>query len=234
MSSSITAVAKNTDTIQTISVYGDLTNFKKGTHHKDIYQLGKLLAQSKKKLLINSQTYGVSDKFLQGVYDFKGNAEIISESHYYERNCPKTHFCRQLPFTLTKTSESAQQKRIDSADMYVILPGGLDSLTTFSDLVALQKRLKDNPNERAKTSQKSDTSNNGLNQSEYKSNQNIKPIILLNSNHYFDNIRNQLSEMKRQNVISDNDVDFIGFAEKPKEVLPLAQKLINQPSKVNF
>ena len=234
MSSSMTTVAQQSDNIQTISVYGDSTNFKKGTHPKDVYQLGKLLAQSKKKLLIDSQTYGVSGKFLQGIHDFKGNAEIISESSRYELNCPKTHFCHQMPYTLTKTTESARQKRIDSADMYVILPGGLDSLTTFSDLLALQKQLKENPKKWAKTSQKSDTPINGLNESEYSSNQKKKPIILLNSNHYFDNLRNQLSEMKRQNVISDSDIDFIGFAEKPKEVLPLAQKLINQPSKVNF
>lgn len=234
MSSSISAVAQNTDNIQTISIYGDSTNITKGNAQKDAYQLGKILAQSKKNLLVNGQTNGLSGKFLKGVYDFKGNAEIISESSQYELNCPKTHFCHQMPYTLTKTTESARQKRIDSADMYVILPGGLDSLTTFSDLIALQKQLKENPKEWAKKSQKSDASTNGLNESEYSSNQKTKPIILLNSNHYFDNLRNQLSEMKRQNVISDSDMDFIGFAEKPKEVLPLAQKLINQPSKVNF
>lgn len=235
LSTTLTAFAQNSNPqINTIGIYGDSHTITKGKHQKDVYQLGKLLAQSQKKLIVDGQTEGLSGKFLQGAYESKGNIEIVTTPAQYHKNCPQTHFCQHIPYELTKTPELAQEKRTDSADMYVILPGGLDSLTTFSDLIALQKQLKENPKEWAKKSQKSDASTNGLNESEYRSNQKTKPIILLNSNHYFDNLRNQLSEMKRQNVISDSDVDFIGFAEKPKEVLPLAQKLINQPSKVNF
>ena len=210
LSTTLTAFAQNSNPqINTIGIYGDSHTITKGNHQKDVYQLGKLLAQSQKKLIVDGQTEGLSGKFLQGAYESKGNIEIVTTPAQYHKNCPQTHFCQHIPYELTKTPELAQEKRTDSADMYVILPGGLDSLTSFSHLVGLQENLKKNFKSLKK-----------------------KPIILLNSNHYFDNLRNQLSEMKRQNVISDSDVDFIGFAEKPKEVLPLAEKLMKQSQKV--
>ena len=52
-----------------------------------------------------------------------------------------------------------------------------------------------------------------------------KPIIFLNINHYFDHLRYFIDEMRRQKILSEEETSFIGFAEKPKDVLPLAQKL---------
>lgn len=231
MCTSFAVFAQHKSAVQAIGIYGDSAISTKGTHQKEVKQLGKILAQSKKKLLFDGQTNGLSGKLLQSAYESKGNIEIFSTTAEYEQNCPETHFCRQIPYTLTNTQERADKQRVDSADMYLILPGGLDSFTDFADLVAVQQKKKnsktpatDDTNRSEKLPQKAVI---GLLKPQMTK-QRIKPIILLNSNHYWDNLREQFAEMKRQNIIKDEDIAFIGFAEKPKDVLPLAEKLIKQ------
>ena len=149
----------------------------------------------------------------------------------YEKNCPETHFCRQIPYSLHHSQLLTDIDRRDSADAYVILPGGIDSLSAFSQLLLVQESAEMQGNSRLKYTSGQGETDKGVHKGDVKLKSNkkhIKPIIFLNSNHYWDNLKEQLVEMQRQKVVSEGDFDYIGFAEKPKDVLFLAQKLTKQ------
>lgn len=221
----------NENIIETVSVFGDSMLEKTDKNGKAAYQLGKILAQQKKKLVFGGETSGLSGEMLKGAYDAHADITLITVPESFNAFCPENHFCRQLTYTFVESEEERRMTRADLGDVIVILPGGWESLALFAELANLQAQNRIYFNEDKELlkreilmGKKSPAELETADLTQPK----IKPIIFLNINHYWDNLRYLIDEMRRQNILSKAETLFIGFAGKPKDVLPLAQKMMNQ------
>lgn len=80
----------------------------------------------------------------------------------------------------TKTMNERKTKFIDSSDLFIISPGGIGTLDEFFEAITLKKLKKHN-----------------------------KPIIILNVNHFFDNLLNMLDEMVELGFIIESDKKMV-------------------------
>ncbi len=216
-------------TLETISIFGDTTNGKMSKNDKMAYQLGKMLADNKKKIVMGGETSGIAGALLKGAYEAGADITMIAVSESFHAYCPETHFCQKIPYTFVDSEEERQMTRADLGDAIVILPGGWEPLAIFAQLANMQAQYrtyahedKENLKGEVASGKKPITALSSADLTAPAK----KPIIFLNINHYFDHLRYFIDEMRRQKILSEEETSFIGFAEKPKDVLPLAQKLV--------
>lgn len=154
------------------------------------YQFGKLLGQQKRTLIYGADATGIMGAVLKGARESKATIVNVSTSAEDQLKCPPNESCLQQQVELKETPALQQQSLFETGDALVILPGGWDMMYAFATY-AVQVE-------------------NG----EYKK----KPVIFLNINHYWDNLRYQLDEMKRQKMITEDQTDYIAFVDKPRDV----------------
>lgn len=225
------AVAQKAPVIESVSIFGDSSEGKMKKNLKQAYLLGKILSQQNKGLILNGTTQGILGEVLKGAYESGGEITLVSMPEEYDTLCPETHFCRKLSYTFTESPEEKEMLLKELGDVIVILPGGWEPLNIFMQVAHEQSLRKTNKNPVAEALKK-DVAIGKLPVTAL-SNDNLtpvkaKPIIFLNINHYWDNLRYLIDEMKRQKVLSDAESNFIGFAEKPGDVLPMAQKIMQR------
>ena len=186
-----------------ITVFGSSSPHFSKNYHSPAYQFGKILGQQKKTLIYNGSIYGLMGDVYQGATDAKTEIITISMPEVYDEQCPQNHPCRQNNTLLADTVQECQRRLYENADMIVILPGGIETLDEVTGYIIAV----------------------GTGEQEKK------PVVFLNINHYWDNLRYQLDEMKRQKELGDEDTDFISFTDKPRNVLSEATKLQKQIEK---
>ncbi len=189
--------------IANITVFGSISPHFSKNYHSPAYQFGKILGQQKKTLIYNGSIYGLLGDVYKGATDGKTEIINISMPDIYNEQCPENHPCRENNALLVDTVQECQSQLYENADMIVVLPGGVETLDAFTGYIIAV--------------------GNGE--------QEKKPVVFLNINHYWDNLRYQLDEMKRQNELGDEDTDFISFTDKPRNVFSEASKLKKQIEK---
>ena len=228
LSGALLPLSVSAGTLETISIFGDTTNGKMSKNDKTAYQLGKMLADNKKKIVTGGETSGITGAVLKGAYEAGADITPVAVSESFDAYCPETHFCRKIPYTFVDSEEERQMMRADLGDAIVILPGGWEPLAVFAQLANMQAQHRTYINEDKENLKREVASGKkpitALSAADLATPLK-KPIIFLNINHYFDHLRYFIDEMRRQKILSEEETSFIGFAEKPKDVLPLAQKL---------
>ncbi len=186
-----------------ITVFGSaFPNFNKN-YQSQAYQFGKILGQQNKTLVYGGSVYGLTGSIYNGATEANARIVNISTVDLFNLQCPVEHACRQNDTILKNSLDETKQYLFETGDAIVILPGGWTTLDEFANYVmSVQAGI-----------------------------QKKKPVIFLNLNHYWDNFRYQLDEMKRQNEIDDDDTDYISFIDKPRNVLSEAIKIQKQIEK---
>lgn len=92
----------------------------------------------------------------------------------------------------TKTMNERKIKFIDNSDLFIISPGGIGTLDEFFEALTLKKLKKHD-----------------------------KPIIILNINHFYDNLLNMLDEMLELGFISEADKKMVTVTSNVEEVINL-------------
>lgn len=183
--------------IDKVSVISSSEPVFNSSYLKNASQLASSLVSQKKVILCNSDGTGISGAFLKTLYDRKGIFEAIGYKEVNNQNCPKQHPCQTIPTKKVSDIEAQVDYLLSYGDGIVFLPGGFDVLYAFNYLQTLSK-------------------------------QEImvyKPVVFLNTNHYWDRLQEMLIEMKRQDVISQNVLDTISFVSKPDSVIKTLEKL---------
>ena len=186
-----------------IAVFGSTSSNISKNQLATAYQFGQMLGQQQKTLIHNGSIYGLSGAVYKGATESKARVMNISIPDIFNLQCPVHHECRKNETVLKETLSESQNYASETADIIVILPGGWETLKAFSDYaVAVQMGT-----------------------------QKKKPVLFLNINHYWDNLRYQLDEMKRQKEMSEAETDYIAFIDKPRNMLSEATKLQKQIEK---
>lgn len=186
-----------------IAVFGSTSSNISKSQLATAYQFGQILGQQQKTLIYNGSIYGLSGAVYKGATESKARIVNISIPDIFDLQCPVHHECRKNETVLKETLSESQNYASETADIIVILPGDWETLKAFSDYVAAVQM----------------------------GTQKKKPILFLNINHYWDNLRYQLDEMKRQKEISETETDYIAFIDKPRNMLSEAAKLQKQIEK---
>lgn len=90
----------------------------------------------------------------------------------------------------TKTMDERKIKFIDSSDLFIISPGGIGTLDEFFEVLTLKKLKKHD-----------------------------KPIIILNVDHFFDNLLNMLDEMVELGFIIESDKKMVTVTTDIEETI---------------
>ena len=91
---------------------------------------------------------------------------------------------------ITKTLGERKATMLEKSDAIVALVGGIGTLDEITEIIELKKQKHHN-----------------------------KPIIILNSENFYEGLISQLNKMKEDGFIDNNLDDLIYFANKPEEVL---------------
>lgn len=183
--------------IKSVSVFGSITDDMNQNYKKQAYQLGQVLVQKKKDLFYEGSGTGLSGSVFQGAFDQKGNITVISTPVLFQKQCPTSYDCQKSNFIPVSNIYEQKKLLFKSGDILVLIPGGFETLDAFAMFNSLT-----------------------LAGEEQK-----KPIIFLNTNHFWDRFHEQLFEMRKQGVISKDIFDFIVFVDRVKDVLPAAEKI---------
>ncbi len=189
--------------INTVSVFGTTSHHFSKNFTNNAYQFGKLLSQKNKVVFYEGGTTGLINEIIRGVNENKGQSIIIATQNTYENNCPINHLCRQTEWVSTETLTDQKKEMYKMGDAIIILPGDWSALSDFAAYAGLVEQ--------------------GLLEK--------KPVIFLNLNHYWDNLRYQTEEMTRQKVLSKDNTMYISFIDKPRDVLSEADKIQKQIQK---
>ncbi|OGG79916.1 Rossman fold protein, TIGR00730 family [Candidatus Kaiserbacteria bacterium RIFCSPLOWO2_01_FULL_54_13] len=95
------------------------------------------------------------------------------------------------------TKDLAERKRLmrDRADAFVLLPGGIGSLDEITEILEFKKH--------------------GMND---------KPVVILNTDNFYEGLKSQLERMKREGFISLPLEEFIYFADTPDAALSYLER----------
>lgn len=183
--------------IDTVSVIGSASSVFNNSYKKNASQLAATLVNQKKMVLCANDGTGLSGAFLKTLSDRKGNFIAINYKENNTLSCPKQHPCNSDEVKQVSHFNDQIEYLISEADGIVFLPGSFDVLYAFNYLQALSKQKE----------------------------MIYKPVVFLNTNHYWDRLREMLIEMKRQNIISQNVLDTIAFENRPENTIKTLEKL---------
>ena len=183
--------------VETIGVIGSRNKNFNSTYSKNVSQLASYLAGQKKEIICEGTGVGLSGAFLKTLHNKKANFKAISYLPQNEENCPKNHPCKTIPIKPASNFESQTDFFIQNSDALIFLPGGFDVMYVFNYFETLVQNKKEP----------------------------YKPIVFLNTNHYWDRMNEMLIEMRRQNILSKDILETIAFENKPNNVLKTIEKL---------
>lgn len=219
------------NSLQTITIVNDSVVPQDFQFDKEAYKFGKRMAEKNKTILFgdNFATAGAIE-MIKGAIRSKGQVLIITDDKTYQKNCPADSVCRQAIFIPARTPEEQRRYIEHKTDMYVILPGGWKTVGVFADL--MQQTDDSIGFYRSFISQMNSAENNlTINSSARKTNTGktlFKPIVFFNINHFWDNMRYFTEEMNRQGVLSKQQMNYIYFVDKPKDILKTADKMLKK------
>ncbi len=190
--------------IENIAVVGsDNTHFN-STYSKNASQLATSLISQKKKVLCVGTGMGPAGAFLKTMDNKKGDFIAVSYQGIDETNCPKNHPCQTIAIQQKASVKEQADFFITQSDALVLLPGGFEIMYIFNYLETLIQDRKIP----------------------------YKPVVFLNTNHFWDRANEMLTEMKRQNILSKEILETIAFENKPNNVLKTIEKLQKNIEKI--
>lgn len=219
------------NSLQTITIVSDSVVPKEFQFDKEAYKFGKRMAEKNKTILFadNFATEGAIE-MIKGAVLSKGQVLIITDNKTYQKNCLPDSACRQATFISITTPEQQRRYIEHKTDMYVFLPGGWKTIGVFADL--MQQTVDSTGFYLPFIPQTKSVENNLMaNSSERKENTEetlFKPIVFFNINHFWDNMRYFTEEMNRQGVLSKQQMKYIYFVDKPKDILKTADKMLKK------
>lgn len=182
--------------IETVTVLGSTPNDISATYTKQAYQLGQQLAQRKKEVFYGGNGMGLGDALLKGILSQKGEVTGITTADLFKKQCPSQNECQSIKKVVVSNIHERKKLLFESGDIVVIMPGGFETVDEFSTFDTF---VQLNPQE-------------------------MKPVIFINMNHFWDSWRDQLFEMRKQGTVSKDIFDSLIFVDKVKDVLPAAEK----------
>ncbi|MBQ3034624.1 MAG: LOG family protein [Alphaproteobacteria bacterium] len=183
--------------IENIAVIGSSNKNFNSTYSKNVSQLASHLVSQKKNIVCAGTGMGLAGTFLKTAYNKKGNVTAVSYQEQDETNCPKNHPCQTMDMTTVQNFAGQADIFIRDSEALIFLPGGFDVMYVFNYFETLVQNKK----------------------------QPYKPVVFLNTNHYWDRMNEMLIEMRRQNILSKEMLDAIAFENKPNNVLKTIEKL---------
>lgn len=183
--------------VETIGVIGSRNKNFNSTYSKNVSQLASYLAGQKKEIICEGTGVGLAGTFLKTLHNKKADFKSVSYLPQNEENCPKNHPCQTINTIPTSNFEQQADFFIQSSDALIFLPGGFDVMYVFNYFETLVQNKKEP----------------------------YKPIVFLNTNHYWDRMNEMLIEMTRQNILSKEIMETIAFENKPNNVLKTIDKL---------
>ncbi len=185
--------------IDTISVIGSDSPAFNNSYKKNASQLAASLINQKKKVLCANDGTGLSGAFLKTLSERKGNFTAINYKEKDTQFCPQNHPCNLITAKQVSHFTAQIEYLISDADGIIFLPGSFNVLYAFNYLQTLSQQKE----------------------------MIYKPVVFLNTNHYWDRLREMLIEMKRQNIISQTVLDTIAFENRPENAIKTLEKLQN-------
>lgn len=183
--------------INSVSVIGPDTDSFNSSYYKSVTQLANNIANQKKSIYCIGASTGLAGTFLKTAFDKKAEITAISYQEGVIKICQRNQSCQETETTLADNLNEQTFELLSKGDGVVFLPGGFDVLYAFNYLQTL-------------------INNNQLL---------AKPVVFLNTNHYWDRLKEMLTEMKRQNVIPQTTLDRIAFENKPENVVKTLEKI---------
>ncbi len=190
--------------VNTVSIFGTTSHTFSKNFTNNAYQFGKLLGQKKKAVFYDGTTTGLINDIIRGLHETKGQSIVITPSETYKFDCPTQHVCSETEVVSVVSQTQQKEEMYKMGDAIIILPGDWNALSDFATYTALvEQGIMDK-----------------------------KPVIFLNLNHYWDNLRYQTEEMTRQNVLTEKNTMYIAFVDKPRDVLAEAEKIQKRIQKI--
>ena len=183
--------------INTISVITSDQEAFKNPYIKNTTQLASHLSSQKKQVLTLKDFNGLNGAFIKAMIQRNGSLTAFSYKNEKEEKCPDNFPCSSVQTKTAQDFEDAIYQLLQTGDGIVFLPGGFSVMYAFNYLQVLSKDKEIN----------------------------YKPVVFLNTNHYFERFRQMLVEMTRQNVISNEVFETIIFENKPENVLKDLQQV---------
>lgn len=183
--------------IETVSVIAAGNSEFNSSYSKSASQLASSLAGKKKKVFCSGIGTGLSGAFLKTIENKKADFTAVTYQEKNEKNCPKNHACQQIEMQKVSGIEEQTEFFFQQGDGIVLLPGGFEVMYAFNYLETLIKNK----------------------------NISMKPVVFLNTNHFWDRMNEMLIEMRRQNIISKDVLSTIAFESKPDNVVATLEKL---------
>ena len=182
--------------INTIGVIGSDQDTYKNQYIKNTTALANHLSSQKKQVLALKEFNGLNGALIKAMVQRNGSLKTFSYQNEKQETCPDNFPCTSVQTEKTQAFEDAIYQLIQKGDGVVFLPGGFSVMYAFNYLQVLSNNKEIN----------------------------YKPVLFLNTNHYFDRLRQMLVEMNRQNVISNEVLETIVFENRPENVLKVLQQ----------
>lgn len=183
--------------IEKISVIGSLNTPFNNAYTKAASQLAASLAGQKKHILCIGTGIGPAGALLKTLANRDAEYTAVSHQDKDEKNCPKNHPCQTITITKLANLENQTKLLLTQADAIVFLPGGFDVMYAFNYFEALVQNKHES----------------------------YKPVVFLNTNHFWDRMNEMLIEMRRQNILPKEVMQTISFENQPNNVFKTILKL---------
>ena len=190
--------------IKSVVVFCGGADGRKAIFTKEAFKMGQLLAENNIKLIYGAGGKGMMRAVAEGA---------LSEDGYVIGSTIQSLLAIERPDLATKLSkmevfQTMYERKVSmtkQADAAVVLPGGLGTMDELFELFVLRQL--------------------GISR---------QPIIVLNTDQYYDTLRQWLLEMVGMGFAKTHQMKLVRFVDKAEEVIPAIreeQKLLSQDKK---
>ena len=170
-----------------ICVYGAASNEIDPRYLSAGEALGRMMAQRGHSLVFGGGANGLMGAVARGVSDGGGEILGVAPSFFNVDGVLFQH-CTELRYT--KTMRERKQTMEQSADAFIMTPGGIGTFEEFFEILTL-KQLD----------------------------QHRKPIAILNTLGYYDDLRQMLQTAVKQGFLKENCLQLFGTFDAPDALL---------------
>ena len=186
--------------LKNITVFGSSSAHFNPQYHEAAFRMGQLIGENGMRLIFGIGDDGLMGEVFRGALHKHAKVFGVTTPALFDLQCHDKSIFKNYEVQIVDTLSERKRRMYSVADAMVVLPGGWGTIDEFAEF-SVTVKIHDI---------------------------NVKPMIFLNTNGFWDNLRKQFDVMIQMNAISPAQFKHVGFASEPEDVLPMAARIQNE------
>lgn len=183
--------------LKNIAVFGSSSPDFDTQYDEAAFRMGQIIGENGMRLIFGIGDDGLMGEVFRGALHKHAKVFGVTTPALFDLQCHDKSVFKNYEVQIVSTLSERKRRMYSVSDAMVVLPGGWGTIDEFAEF-SVTVKIHDI---------------------------NVKPMIFLNTNGFWENLHKQFDVMIQSNAISPKQFEHVGFADTPEDVLPLAARI---------